>query len=86
MEINRVLHILDVPTQLLSPQQLVKQTNGQNNSFHVGAKNTVLTFRGFCKTVDYNCSNNLLILTLHPGVNNFKCFNTKLVEDSGMSD
>ena len=86
VEIDRVLHIPDVPTRLLSPQQLVKQTNGTRNGFHVGAKNAVLTFGRFQKTVEYNSSNNLPIFPSHPGVNNFKCFNAKLVKDGGASD
>ena len=86
VEIDRVLHIPDVPTQLLSPQQLVKQTNNRKDGFHVGAKSAVLTFGGFRKTINYNCSNNLPIFNSHPGINKFKWYNTELVEDGGISD
>ncbi len=86
IEIDRVLHIPKVPTRLLSPQQFVKQTNGPKDGFHVGAEKSVLTFRGFRKTIEYNCSNKLPIFASHPGVEKFKAFTAKLVEDGGVSD
>ena len=44
VEIDKVLHIPDVPTRLLSPQQLARQTGGLHNGFHVGASHATLTF------------------------------------------
>ena len=72
VEIDKVLHIPDVPTRLLSPQQLAKQTGGLHDGFHVGASHATLTFGGFKRRINYNSVNNLPIFASFPGVDKFR--------------
>ena len=85
-EIERVLHIPDVPTRLLSPQQFAKQTGGLNDGFHVGADHATLTFGGFKRCIDYHDSNKLPIFASYPGITKFKAYSASLVADSSATD
>ena len=86
VEIDKVLHIPDVPTRLLSPQQLAKQTGGLHDGFHVGASHATLTFGGFKRRINYNSVNKLPIFASFPGVDKFRAYSATLVGDGTASD
>ena len=86
VEIDRVLHIPDLPTRLLSPQQLVQQTGGIHDGLHIGARNAVLTFGGHRRTINYHPSNKLPIFTSFPGVEQFRAFNALITSDGSATD
>ena len=86
VKIDRVLHIPDLPTRLLSPQQLVKQTGGLHDGLHIDANEAVLTFRGQKQMITNHPTNKLLIFTSYPGVNKYRAFNALLQGDGSKAD
>ena len=47
LEIDKVLHIPDLPIRLLSPQQVANQTRGLNDGLYVGPDKCLFTFGGY---------------------------------------
>ena len=72
--------------RLLSPQQLVRQTNGLRNGFFVGGDTAILVFDGHSKKIFYNLHNNLPIFSSFPGVANFNAYAGVLVGDGSRHD
>jgi hypothetical protein len=55
------LYVPSAPMCLLSPEQLIQQTNNTTDGFSVHDTSSTLRFSGHTKTICYNKSNNLPI-------------------------
>lgn len=86
VELDRVLHILKLPTRLLSPQQMARQLGQKGNGFYACASKGTLFFGDFHRTVQYDSSNGRPIFTTHAGSQQFSPFEAELVLDGGPRD
>ena len=69
LQIDRALHLKDLPHTLLSPQQILKQHRSLNNSFTLYDDRAVLTLDDLKKTIQYDHLTNLPMLYTESGIN-----------------
>lgn len=68
IQLEKVLLLEELPTRILSPQQLAAQLGGSTDGFFAGAHNGVLSYGGYKTTIEYNKTTNLKILYTTPGI------------------
>ena len=82
LQIDRVLHLKQLPIMLVSPQQVLRQHRSIDSSFILNDKSSSLNLDGFTKTIDYDSRTNLP--TLYTESNIQQMYN--MIEDGGDQD
>ena len=82
LQIDRVLHLKQLPIMLVSPQQVLRQHRSIDSSFILNDKSSSLKLDGFTKTIDYDSRTNLP--TLYTESNIQQMYN--MIEDGGDQD
>ena len=70
MTIEKVLFMPNLPTQLLSPQQVCQQY-GNNMNLHLDSTKAILSINGYKILMPYDLSSNLPITCIESNINNY---------------
>ena len=81
--IERVLHIVGLPIQLISPQQFTKQTGYIGDGLHAENNEAHLIFGGFRFTKKNDANSGLPIYNYINRISKFRAYNIELHRDGG---
>jgi len=76
LQIDKVLHLKQLPTRLVSPQQILQQHKSFKNDFTMNHNYAWLHLQGMIKTLPYDPATNLSMLYMESGLN--KLYNLTL--------
>ena len=82
LQIDRVLHLKDLPHTSLSPYQIIQQHRSLRNSFALHDDQVVLSLDYFKKTIQCDFLTNLLMLCTESGVNELH----NMIQDGSEND
>ena len=90
LQIDRVLHLEKLPSRLISPQQVIRQSNNLSDGFHVERNKSKLIFHGYSKTVNYDPLKNIPMLFTESGLNNLHAYlnatHDSMIQDGAPND
>ena len=76
----------ELPTRILSPQQLASQLGGPTDGFFAGASEGVLSYGNYKTTIKYNQSTNLPLLYTSPGLEKYKISLSEMKTESNLTN
>ena len=82
LQIDKVLHLENLPTRILSPQQLLKQHHSIGDNYFINSQHSTLKLGGYTKTIEYDPLSNLPLLYTESGIN--KIYN--LIQDGNKNE